>query len=92
MTLHSSKGLEFPAVFIVGAEEGILPHSRSFTNDNELEEERRLCYVGITRAEEKLWITFTEGRTMMGGYSPALPSRFLGEIPQELCEYFSWNG
>lgn len=92
MTLHSSKGLEFPAVFMVGAEEGILPHSRSFTNDTELEEERRLCYVGITRAEEKLWITFVEGRTAMGGYSPQLPSRFLGEIPQELCEYFSWNG
>jgi len=91
MTLHSSKGLEFPAVFIIGMEEGIFPHSRSFADGNELEEERRLCYVGITRAKERLWLTFTEGRNTIGGYSSQIPSRFLAEIPQELCEYYSWN-
>lgn len=91
MTLHSSKGLEFPGVFMVGMEEGIMPHSRSFTDPTELEEERRLCYVGITRAQERLWLTFSEARSQMGGYSDQLPSRFLGEIPQDLCEYYSWN-
>jgi DNA helicase II / ATP-dependent DNA helicase PcrA len=72
-------------------EEGIFPHSRSFTNEKELEEERRLCYVGITRAKERLWLTFSEARVMMGGYSSQIPSRFLAEIPQELCDYYSWN-
>ncbi|WKZ30751.1 MAG: UvrD-helicase domain-containing protein [Candidatus Dojkabacteria bacterium] len=91
MTLHSSKGLEFPGVFMIGMEEGIMPHSRSFTDPTELEEERRLCYVGITRAQERLWMTFSEARTQMGGYSDQIPSRFLGEVPQELCEYYSWN-
>ncbi|MBI2357184.1 UvrD-helicase domain-containing protein [Candidatus Dojkabacteria bacterium] len=91
MTMHSSKGLEFPAVFIVGMEEGVFPHSRSFTDGKELEEERRLCYVGITRAKERLWLTFAEGRNQMGGYSSQIPSRFLAEIPQDLCEYYSWN-
>ncbi len=91
MTLHSSKGLEYPLVFMIGMEEGIMPHSRSFTNENELEEERRLCYVGITRAKEKLWLTFAESRNTMGGYSEQIPSRFLTEIPEDLCEYYSWN-
>lgn len=91
MTLHSSKGLEFPGVFIIGMEEGIMPHSRSFTEPAELEEERRLCYVGITRAKEKLWLTFAESRTSIGGYADQIPSRFLGEIPQEICDYYSWN-
>lgn len=92
MTLHSSKGLEFPYVYIIGMEEGIMPHSRSFTNEHELEEERRLCYVGITRAKERLWLTFAQGRKTMTGYSQQIPSRFLAEIPQDLCEYYSWNG
>lgn len=91
MTLHSSKGLEFPVVFMVGMEEGIMPHSRSFTDERELEEERRLCYVGITRAKERLWMTFSQGRNTMGGFSQQVPSRFLTEIPEELCEYYSWN-
>ncbi len=91
MTLHSSKGLEFNQVFIVGVEEGILPHSRSFTDEDELEEERRLCYVGITRAKEKLYITFTEKRLSREGYSTQIPSRFLGEIPQDICDYYSWQ-
>ena len=91
MTLHSSKGLEFDYVFIVGMEEGILPHSRSFTDENGLEEERRLCYVGITRAKEKLYLTFAERRLTREGYSTQIPSRFLGEIPQDICDYFSWQ-
>lgn len=92
MTLHSSKGLEFPCIFMVGMEEGILPHSRSFVNEKEMEEERRLCYVGITRAKERLWLTFSDGRMVMGGYSNQIPSRFLAEIPIDICEYYSWNG
>ncbi len=91
MTLHSSKGLEFNYVFMVGMEEGILPHSRSFTDENGLEEERRLCYVGITRAKEKLFLSFAENRQTREGYSSQIPSRFLGEIPQDLCDFYSWN-
>jgi DNA helicase II / ATP-dependent DNA helicase PcrA len=91
MTLHSSKGLEFPVVFMVGMEEGFLPHSRSFTTERELEEERRLCYVGITRAQEKLFLTFAETRMTMNGIQERMPSRFLSEIPQDICEYYSWR-
>jgi DNA helicase-2/ATP-dependent DNA helicase PcrA len=91
MTLHSSKGLDFDYVFIIGMEEGILPHSRSFTDENGLEEERRLCYVGITRAREKLYLTFADQRLTRDGFNAQIPSRFLGEIPQELCEYYSWQ-
>jgi DNA helicase-2/ATP-dependent DNA helicase PcrA len=91
MTLHSSKGLEFENVFIIGMEEGILPHSRSFTDEEGLEEERRLCYVGITRAREKLYLTFADKRQGREGYSTQIPSRFLGEIPQDICEYYSWQ-
>jgi DNA helicase II / ATP-dependent DNA helicase PcrA len=89
MTLHSSKGLEFDYVFMVGMEEGLLPHSRSFMEEDEMEEERRLCYVGITRAKQKLFLTFAERRQTRGGYSSQIPSRFLGEIPQEICDYYS---
>jgi len=91
MTLHSSKGLEFDYVFVIGMEEGLLPHSRAFTDESELEEERRLCYVGITRAKQKLTLTFAETRLTREGFTSQIPSRFLGEIPQEICEYFSWN-
>lgn len=91
MTLHSSKGLEFPCVFMVGLEEGTLPHSRSFTDESELEEERRLCYVGITRAKEKLWLSFCEARNTRRGFENQIPSRFLTEIPQDICEFFSWQ-
>ena len=91
MTLHSSKGLEFDYVFMIGAEEGLLPHSRSFLEEDDLEEERRLCYVGITRAKKKLFITFAEQRLTRDGYSSQLPSRFLGEIPQDICEYYSYR-
>ena len=84
MTLHAAKGLEFPFVFLVGLEEGIFPHSRSLNSDKELEEERRLCYVGITRAMEELAVTFANRRTLFGNVQYNPPSRFLKEIPSEL--------
>mgnify|MGYP001603661239 CR=1 FL=1 len=84
MTLHSAKGLEFPIVFIVGMEEGLFPHSRSMLDVAELEEERRLCYVGITRAKEKLYLTYTRQRLYFGQRSNNLVSRFLTDIPQNL--------
>jgi len=86
MTLHSSKGLEFPYIFIVGLEEGILPHSRSYLSQSELEEERRLMYVGITRAREKVYLLYTLQRALFGNIQANPPSRFLSEIPQELIE------
>ncbi len=84
MTLHSAKGLEFPIVFMIGMEEGLFPHSRSMLDVSQLEEERRLCYVGITRAKEKLYLTFTRQRLYFGQRSNNLVSRFLTDIPQEL--------
>jgi DNA helicase II / ATP-dependent DNA helicase PcrA len=89
MTLHSSKGLEFDYVFMIGMEEGLLPHSRSFLEEDDMEEERRLCYVGITRARQKLYLTFAERRQTREGYTSQIPSRFLGEIPQDICDYYS---
>ncbi len=86
MTLHSAKGLEFPIVFIVGLEEGILPHSRSTLSPIEMEEERRLMYVGLTRAKEKVYLLFTKERTIFGSTQMNPPSRFLDEIPQHLVE------
>ncbi|MCL5935337.1 MAG: ATP-binding domain-containing protein [Firmicutes bacterium] len=83
MTLHSAKGLEFPVVFLVGMEEGVFPHARSQLDQVELEEERRLCYVGITRAREKLYLTHAWQRTMFGRSSNNPPSRFLEEIPEQ---------
>jgi len=81
MTLHSAKGLEFPIVFLVGLEEGVFPHSRSLHEPGEMEEERRLCYVGITRARERLYITHCQQRTLYGNTKSNKPSRFLNEIP-----------
>ncbi|MFY0546219.1 DNA helicase PcrA [Brevibacillus sp. H7] len=86
MTLHSAKGLEFPVVFLVGMEEGVFPHSRALFDDSEMEEERRLAYVGITRAEEKLFLTAARMRTLFGRTNSNPPSRFLQEIPAELME------
>jgi ATP-dependent DNA helicase UvrD/PcrA len=84
MTLHAAKGLEFPAVFLVGLEEGIFPHSRSLYDAKALEEERRLCYVGITRAQRELTVTYASRRTLWGNVQLNQPSRFLREIPDEL--------
>ncbi len=89
MTLHSAKGLEFDTVFLVGMEEGIFPHSRSMADEDELEEERRLCYVGITRAKKRLYLTYTRSRTLFGSTSSSIGSRFLGEIPEETIEFMS---
>ncbi|MBQ5503172.1 MAG: DNA helicase PcrA [Selenomonas sp.] len=86
MTLHAAKGLEFPTVFMIGMEEGLFPHSRTLMDENEIEEERRTCYVGITRAERKLYLTCARQRTIYGKTSPAVRSRFLGEIPEEYTE------
>lgn len=87
MTLHGSKGLEFEAVFLVGFEEGILPHSRSMIEDIDIEEERRLCYVGITRAKDYLFISYATKRLFFGKSSLNEPSRFLLEIPENLTEF-----
>ena len=86
MTLHSAKGLEFPVVFLVGMEEGLFPSQRSVDDEGRLEEERRLAYVGITRAREKLFVTHAESRRMHGTEMLARPSRFLGEMPAELID------
>jgi DNA helicase-2/ATP-dependent DNA helicase PcrA len=86
MTMHSAKGLEFPVVVIAGLEEGLFPHSRSADDEAELEEERRLCYVGITRAERRLVLTSAARRRVYGDYQSTEPSRFLDEIPPELIE------
>lgn len=84
MTMHAAKGLEFKVVFLVGMEEGLFPHSRSLLDNLELEEERRLCYVGMTRAKEKLYLSFCENRLFFGTRSSNMPSRFLSEIPEDL--------
>ncbi len=89
MTLHSAKGLEFPVVFIIGLEEGVFPHNRSLTEANEMEEERRLAYVGITRAEEELYLTNAQIRTLYGRMNVNPPSRFIDEIPKELLEHLN---
>ena len=86
MTLHSAKGLEFPIVFMIGMEEGLFPHSRTLMNPDEIEEERRTCYVGITRAQRKLYLTNARQRTIYGKTQAFPPSRFLKEIPDEYVE------
>ena len=83
MTLHAAKGLEFPVIFMVGMEEGIFPHSRSLMDKHELEEERRLCYVGITRAREKLYLTYAKRRLFFGQKTAGVMSRFLFDLPEE---------
>ena len=86
MTLHIAKGLEFPVVFIVGMEDGIFPHFRSMTDAAALEEERRLAYVGITRAQQRLYLTHAWSRTIYGQTQYNPPSRFLGEMPEHLFD------
>ncbi len=91
LTMHNAKGLEFPTVFLAGLEEGIFPHSRSLTSEAAMEEERRLCYVGMTRAEKRLYLTWARYRRKFGGGQPevCLPSRFLNEVPPILREKLS---
>ena len=84
MTMHAAKGLEFPNVFILGMEDGVFPHLRALGEPVELEEERRLCYVGITRARQRLYLTNAWSRTLFGSTQYNPPSRFLDEIPAEL--------
>jgi DNA helicase-2/ATP-dependent DNA helicase PcrA len=99
MTLHAAKGLEFPVVFMPGMEEGIFPHTRSLFDSEQMEEERRLCYVGMTRAREQLYLLHATSRLLYGSTSHNPPSRFIMDIPAELQEgdrlaaapSFSWN-
>jgi DNA helicase-2/ATP-dependent DNA helicase PcrA len=86
MTLHSAKGLEFPVVVMTGLEEGLFPHSRASEEEADLEEERRLCYVGLTRAQRRLILTSAARRRVFGEYQSTDPSRFIAEIPRELVE------
>ena len=92
MTLHTAKGLEYPVVFLVGAEEGVFPHIRALTEPDELEEERRLAYVGITRARERLYISHAWSRSLFGSTQYNPPSRFAEEIPTELVESIGDSG
>ncbi len=92
MTLHSAKGLEFPIVFLAGMDEGIFPHQRTFNIPSEMEEERRLMYVGVTRAEEKLYLTSAKRRQMWGEYKYYNPSRFIEEIPPQLMNKVGFEG
>ena len=89
MTMHAAKGLEFPQVFVVGMEEGLFPGNRAMGDGAEMEEERRLCYVAMTRAKEKLTLTNARQRTLYGRTTPCMPSRFLNEIPEENMEWLS---
>ena len=92
MTLHSAKGLEFPVVFLVGLEEGLFPHNRALMETKELEEERRLCYVGITRAQHRLYVTHANMRTVFGSRNVSIPSRFLMEMPKETINILKGPG
>jgi DNA helicase-2/ATP-dependent DNA helicase PcrA len=89
LTMHSAKGLEFPVVFIAGLEEGLFPHSRATASEDDLEEERRLCYVAITRAQRQLYITHAKQRRTFGEEMPTDPSRFLNELPLDLIDNVS---
>lgn len=87
MTMHAAKGLEFKIVFIVGLEEGLFPHSRALFDFGDIEEERRLCYVGVTRAKEHLYLTYTKQRVIFGQRNASVPSRFIFELPSEVLEH-----
>jgi DNA helicase-2/ATP-dependent DNA helicase PcrA len=93
MTMHAAKGLEFPVVVIAGLEEGLFPHARAGEDEEDIEEERRLCYVGMTRAQSNLILTSAARRRVFGEYQGTEPSRFLDEIPAELVERIApaWN-
>ena len=87
MTLHNAKGLEFPVVFMPGMEDGIFPHIRSFDDETQMEEERRICYVGVTRAQKRLFLTYANSRTIFGRTQPEIPSRFIEELPKENIDF-----
>ena len=89
LTLHTAKGLEFPTVFLTGMEEGIFPHNRTLGDKNELEEERRLAYVGLTRAQHRLYLSRSQYRTSWGAPTYNPESRFLGEIPEKFFYAYS---
>jgi DNA helicase-2/ATP-dependent DNA helicase PcrA len=86
MTLHNAKGLEFPGVFMTGMEDGVFPHMRTLGNPDEMEEERRLCYVGMTRAQDRLYLTSAQSRMLFGSKNYNTRSRFLDEVPTDLIE------
>ena len=90
MTLHSAKGLEFPVVFLIGMEEGVFPHNMSLMEDN-IEEERRLCYVGITRAKDILYLTNAKRRMLYGKDTENMPSRFISEIKEGMTPMTIWK-
>src|SRR5204863_183911 len=94
MTMHAAKGLEFPVVFLAGIEQGLIPHERSLHKDDEIEEERRLCFVGMTRAREELYLTHARLREFRGQTLYAVPSMFLGELPPHVVDnvYLSSQG
>ncbi|HTP57258.1 MAG TPA: 3'-5' exonuclease, partial [Candidatus Paceibacterota bacterium] len=87
MTMHAAKGLEFPVVIIAGMEEGLFPHNRSIGDAHEMEEERRLCYVAVTRARERLYLTTARWRSIFGSRMTNIPSRFIGEMPETLVAW-----
>jgi DNA helicase-2/ATP-dependent DNA helicase PcrA len=86
MTMHNAKGLEYPVVFVIGMEDSVFPHHRALSDPDELEEERRLCYVAFTRAQQRLYVTSAWSRTLFGATNANPPSRFLREIPDELMD------
>jgi DNA helicase-2/ATP-dependent DNA helicase PcrA len=94
LTLHNAKGLEFPVVFLAGMEEGLFPHMRSLDSEAQMEEERRLCYVGMTRAEKRLFLSWARFRRRfgVGQPEPSIPSRFLNEVPRTLVEHNGRGG
>ncbi len=92
MSLHAAKGLEFNVVFLAGMEEGLFPHSRSLLDKEQMEEERRLCYVGITRAKKRLFLSWAKSRLMYGSYKSQLPARFLKEIPENVLDQIGLDG
>ena len=94
LTMHNAKGLEFPIVFLAGMEEGLFPHMRSLDSEAQMEEERRLCYVGMTRAEKRLFLSWARFRRRFGGGQPepSIPSRFLNEVPRTLVEFSGRSG
>ena len=91
MTVHAAKGLEFDTVYVVGMEEGLFPHMSSMDDPKELDEERRLAYVAITRARYHLTCVYTHSRRLFGKTAPAIPSRFIGELPNEYVEVVNVN-